>query len=250
MKRILLSAAFLAALSASAQSTTVSKYVSTESAVLNTELLQDASMRMYRPIFHGYNTLCLPFALSADEFAAAFGSDARIEKAVGAITEGDAFTLCFSECTGEGIEAGMPYLIYSNAYKYVRLSNSTGYTVAAPLAVSFGDAQGNAATFRGSFERFDPVGSWAIPATEGEVPSDLICTDGQRHLNPTRCYFTWDAQKDASSMAIRHLNAGETVTGIHAATISSDAPAYNAAGQRVKEAHGVVIRSGKAAIVK
>lgn len=250
MKRILFSAAIMfAALSASAQQarTTLPQriYVSTMSEQLDTEALLNANARLSRTLYQGYNTLCLPYALTAEEFAEAFGNETTVEKPVGAYTENGTFTLCFEECTGEGLEAGMPYLVHNDKFRSVLLSNTTGNVLSEPLSVSLSDSQGNAATFRGSFERLEPVGTWAIPAVQGEIPADLICCDGARQLNPTRCFFIWDSQ-NASNMVIRHVAAGEYVTGINAAAVTTaEGAAYNLAGQRVNSQNGVTIQGGK-----
>lgn len=247
MKRILLSAAMVAALSASAQSTAArTKYVSTSGTSIDTELVQEATTRLTRTFYQGYNTLCLPYSLTADEVATAMGEGFRVEKPVGAFVENGDFVLCFADCTSEGIEAGMPYLVYSDKARYAAITNTTGTAVSAPAAVSFVDGMGNVASFMGSFERLEPVGTWAIPAVPGEVPANLICTDGARMLNPTRCFFTWDSQKDATNMVIRHLAAGETVTGITAANVTTaEGVTYNLAGQRTQNAQGVVVMGGK-----
>lgn len=250
MKRILFSAAImLAALSANAQNshnTIVRNYISTNAQQLNIEGLQNADARLSRFFYQGYNTLCMPFAVSADEFAEAFGSATTIEKPVGAYSENGNFIICFADCTGEGLEAGMPYLIHTEKNVSVALSNTTAATTTLPASVSLSDGQGNTATFRGSFERLEPVGTWAIPAVQGDIPSNLICCDGARMLNPTRCFFTWDSQNDANSMIIRHVAPGEYVTGINAAAVTTaDGATFNLAGQRVNSQNGVTIQRGK-----
>lgn len=252
MKRILLSAAMLAALTASAQNRPVRPtrtYVSTSAQTINLESLQSSDARLGRVVYQGYNTLCLPFSLSAEEFAAAFGAETTVEKAVGAYAENGNFIICFADCTGQDLEAGMPYLIHTEKVSSISISNSTGMTVNQPASVRLSDGQGNVATFRGSFERLEPVGTWAIPAVPGEVPSDLIKCDGARMLNPTRCFFTWDTVNAASKMEIRHIGVEGVVSGINAADVTTpDGKTYNLAGQRVNNANGVTIQGGKKVI--
>lgn len=250
MKRILLSAAMIAALSASAQSSSVrNQYISTSGETIDTQLTEQANTRLTRTLYFGYNSMCLPFALSAEETNTIFGEGVKIEKPVGAFTEGDDFVLCFTDCTAEGIEAGMPYLVHSDKAKYVTLTNTTGMSVSTPAAVTLVDGMGNVASYKGSFTRLQPVGTWAIPAVQGEIPANLICCDGARMLNPTRCFFTWEQQQGARNLVIRHLAAGEEVAGITSATIvGAETPAYNTAGQRINNAHGVVIQGGKKVI--
>lgn len=250
MKRILLSAAMIAALSASAQSKNVRpQFVNTSGTSLDTELVQNTDTRLYRTLYQGYNTVCMPYTVAADDFVKFFGEGARLEKPVGALTENGDFVLCFADCTGEDMEAGMPYLVYSEKFRSAKLTNTTGNVVTTPAKVSFTDGQGNVATFRGSFERLEPVGTWAIPAVQGEVPANLICCDGARILNPTRCFFTWDNQQNAQNMVIRHVAASDIVTGLNAVGITTaEGTTYNLAGQRLEQAHGITIKGGKKVI--
>lgn len=246
----------LAALTVSAQTTPNRPkyhYVSANAATLALAQLEQPTSTLLRTLYAGYNTVCLPFSLTADEVTAMLGEGVTVEKAIGATLDGQAFTLCLEDCTAEGIEAGMPYIVYSPRTTFARIQNTTGAPVLAqPLAVTLGDGEGNVATFRGSFEQLKPVGSWAIPAVEGEIPAELIRCTGERLLNPTRCFFTWDHQGSASSMALRHVTAGELITGLHAATVQhANGETYNLAGQRIATPqNGVNIQSGKKMIKK
>lgn len=249
MKRFLLSAAMVAALSASAQ-TVRPQYITTMGETLNIENALTPKAVMTRTIYQGYNTVCLPYSLSSEEVVQAFGEGVTLETPVGAVVENGAFTLCFADCTCEGIEAGKPYLLYSPAIKVARMTYNNSTSVQHPLTVSISDNQGNTATFMGSFERLNPVGTWAIPAVAGEIPANLLCCDGARRLNPTRCFFTWDTQNgQANTMAIKHVSAGE-VAGLNGVTITdAEGAMYNTAGQRVNNAQrGVMIKNGRKVI--
>lgn len=249
MKRFLLAAAMFAALSASAQ-TNRTQYVSTMGETLNIETALMANTIMTRTVYQGYNTVCLPYSLSCEEVTKAFGEGVTLETPVGAFVENGAFTLCFEDCTNEGIEAGKPYLLYSPAIKVARMVYHNNASIQHPLTVSISDNQGNSATFMGSFERQNPVGTWAIPAVAGEIPANLVCCDGARRLNPTRCFFTWDTQNgEAHTMAIKHVAAGE-VTGLNGVTITdAEGAMYNTSGQRINNAQrGVMIKNGRKVI--
>lgn len=245
MKRLIFTAALAAALTASAQRPQRPAVLSAEASTINTEALQQTSTILTRHILQGYNSICLPYSLSVEEFQQNFGSDSRLEKPVGAATEAGEFTLLFADCTHEGITAGQPYLLYSAKARYVTIKKEAAPTTAAPAAVTMADTKGNVATFRGSFERQSPIGTWAIPAVAGEIPANLICCDGTRTLNPTRCFFTWDSQADASTIAIQHLPAGTLPTAIQQVGTTTSEAAFNTAGQRTKQPHGLTIQNGK-----
>lgn len=245
----------LAALTVSAQTTpnrSKYNYVSTNAATLELAKLEQTNSTLLRTLYKGYNTVCLPFSIAAEDVQHMLGADVTVEKAIGATLDGQDFTLCLMDCTSEGLEAGMPYLVYSPKTAFARISNRTGMVLAQPAAVTLSDGEGNVATWRGSFEQLKPIGSWAIPAVQGEIPAELICCTGDRLLNPTRCYLTWEQQGAASRMVIRHVSGGELITGLNAATVTTgNGATYNLAGQRIAAPQtGVNIQGGKKVIKK
>ena len=66
-----------------------------------------ATLNVSRYFFYGYNTICLPFSVSADELKAAVGDGVMLEQL--AKVEGNELT--FVDVTEKGIEAGMLYII-------------------------------------------------------------------------------------------------------------------------------------------
>lgn len=247
MKRILLLAATLAVLTVSAQGTkSRTTYISTHQEAINTQMTAEPNVRMSRLVLKGYNTICLPFAMTAEEVAATFGADARLEKPAGSKVEGNDLVLYFADCTQEGLEAGKPYLLNSPKATYANIHNTTGVSLDAPCVSVFTDQMGNVVTFQGSFTRLEPNGTWAIPACEGTVPANIMRCDGSRILNPTRCFFVWENQQGADRLSVCHLRAGEEVTGINAvAFTNAENTTYNLGGQRVAQDRGLLIRSGK-----
>ena len=90
------------------------KYLSTTTETLNVSELQvaDQTVQISRYLFAGYNTICLPMTLSAEQLQAA-AKDVRVERLAAIKQEGSTLNLYFVDCTDEGIQAGLPYLIYS-----------------------------------------------------------------------------------------------------------------------------------------
>ena len=114
MKQILL--AMMAVAMLNVQTATAQKRVKnlyTETQTLKVEQMQDAAtpVQMNRYLYAGYNTLCLPVTLSAEQLAAT-AKDIRVERLEAIRQEGSTLRLYFVDCTSEGIEAGVPYLLF------------------------------------------------------------------------------------------------------------------------------------------
>ena len=101
---------------------------------LNVELLQntDQTVQLNRHLFAGYNTLCMPMSMSAEQVSNA-ASDVRVERFVGIGQEGNTLYLYFMDCTDEGIQAGYPYLVYSPKTQYFRVKNTEAASISTEL---------------------------------------------------------------------------------------------------------------------
>ena len=130
------------------------KNIYASSAKLDMELMQksDQTVQLNRYFFAGYNTLCLPFSLTGDQMAAA-AKDLKIERLAGIQQEGQTLNLYFVDCTADGIQAGVPYLIYSPTAQYLRVKNSEALNFDNELkAVRMSDNNGNTITFGSAWE--------------------------------------------------------------------------------------------------
>ena len=108
MKKIVLTLMVATAVCTTALAQNKVKNVYASSSKLNIEMLQntDQTIQLNRYFFAGYNTLCLPMSVSAEQLG-----DIKVERFHGIQQEGDVLNLYFVECTGDGIQAGVPYLI-------------------------------------------------------------------------------------------------------------------------------------------
>ena len=201
---------------------------------LDMELMQksDQTVQLNRYFFAGYNTLCLPFSLTGDQMAAA-AKDLKIERLAGIQQEGQTLNLYFVDCTADGIQAGVPYLIYSPTAQYLR------------------DNNGNTITFGSAWESIEKVGRYGIPAKQDVTPLQaiLVRTNADKTFLPTRCGFSWDQQApSATDLQIIHATSMAEVTAITTATQSktSDGNYYDLQGRKVtKTAKGLHIQDGK-----
>ena len=110
MKQLVLAMMMATAVCTTAVAQNKVKNVYASSSKLNIELLQnsDQTVQLNRHFFAGYNTLCLPMTVGADQLG-----DIKLERFAGIQQEGDVLNLYFVECTSDGIQAGVPYLAYS-----------------------------------------------------------------------------------------------------------------------------------------
>ena len=83
--------------------TDVSKYVG-----------QTVNVTIYRQVFNGWNTICLPFSMTSEEIDAAFGAGCKLETLTDVTYDNQNVTLNFSDVKKKGIEAGKPNLLAVN----------------------------------------------------------------------------------------------------------------------------------------
>ena len=253
---LVLMAAAAICTAATAQNRVKNIYASSQK--LNVEQLQnqEEAVQVNRYFFAGYNTLCLPMSLTADQLAAA-AKDVTVERLAGIKQDGNTLSLYFVDCTSEGIQAGMPYLVYSPTSQYLRVKNTESMTVSNELkTVRMSDSEGNQVTFSSSWEAIQKEGRYGIPAQQNVTPlqSVLVRTEGDKTFLPTRCGFSWDQQSaTASELKIEHVSLAEVtaIAGVeNTQSVSStyyDLGGHKMSGQLKK---GIYVKDGSKVLVK
>ena len=217
------------------------KNLYTSGTTLNVSLLNDEEqpIQINRTLFAGYNSICLPMSLTAEQLQAA-AKGVQVERLISIGQEGSTLNLYFLDCTNEGIEAGVPYLIYSPTLQILRAKSTDATTISTHLkSVTKTDAEGNQITFGSSWESVQVAGRYGIPAMQetDELQSILICTTGDKTFLPTRCGFTWDRQSaTAQALEIKHITelAGEETCIKELQTKDAVVDIYNAQGAMVQ----------------
>ena len=234
------------------------KYVSTNTMKLNIEQLQDQSKtaQVSRYFFAGYNTLCLPMSMSAEQLSEA-APGLTVERLMAIRQEGNVLNLYFADCTASGIEAGVPYLVYSPKEQTLRFKNTDAMTFNSELkAVRMIDGQGNQVTFSSSWEAMTKEGRYGIPAQQNVYPleSVLVRTEGDKTFLPTRCGFSWDEQSStASELLIKHVAMSEAtaIAGVETEKVATG-EAYDLNGRKVtgQMKKGIYVIDGEKRIMK
>ena len=178
---------------------------------------EEQDVQLSRYLFAGYNTLCLPISVSAEQLKEQLPG-IKLER-LGAIRqEGSTLCLYFVDCTSEGVEAGMPYLIYSPQKKYLSVKSNGPRRLAADAStVRMTDGNGNQVNFSGSWDTRLKEGLYGIPAQQNRevLESVLIRTTAEQAFRPTRCSFNWESQSStAANLEIRHVSTLGDVTGV------------------------------------
>ncbi len=228
------------------------KNVYAESQTLKVEQLTNTeqTVQVNRYLFAGYNTLCLPMAMDAAQLAA---FQIRVERLEAIRQEGNTLCLYFVDCSNEGIEAGVPYLIFSPTKQYLRLKNTDAKAFSTELqTIRIADGQGNQVAFSSSWDKRKKDGIYGIPAKQNVeiLESVLVRTTADLAFLPTRCGFNWEQHADgAELLEIRHVSESEVTSLREMSNKSlemSRGKAYNLAGQRVNNANkGITIVNGK-----
>lgn len=257
MKKILLAMMAVAMFNtATAQNRVKNLY--TETQTLKVEQLQDTAtpVQMNRYLYAGYNTLCLPVTLNAEQLAAT-AKDIRVERLEAIRQEGSTLRLYFVDCTSEGIEAGVPYLLFSPTRQYLKVKNTDANLINTEIhAVRMDDGQGNRVTFSSSWNMRQKDGLYGIPAKQNVeiLESVLVRTTGEQAFLPTRCGFSWEQQSStAQTLEIVHTNrAGITDIKDVKQNATNDSRYYDLNGRTTAtpSQKGVYIHNGKQVVVK
>lgn len=246
-------AAMMCSLSATAQQKVKNVYTETKSLNVEQVMNTEQATQVNRYLLAGYNTLCLPMSMSTEQLQS---NGITAERLAAIHQEGSTLQLFFVDCTNEGLEAGVPYLIYSSKTQYLRIKNTDAAQMDAELkTIRLTDGQGNQVAFSSSWDMKQKQGHYGIPARQNVTPleSILVRTTADLSFLPTRCGFSWEQQSStAVKLEIRHASDAE-VTAI--ANVNSNAAArqdaYNLQGRKLTApVKGVNIINGKKVVNK
>ncbi len=256
MKKILLTlvAAATMCVPVSAQNSVKNVYTSQNSLDCAKVLNIEQPVLVNRYLMAGYNTLCLPMSVGAEQMQTALAG-VRLERLVAIAQEGTTLNLYFMDCTAEGIEAGMPYLIFSPKTTNLRLRNTEAKRLSDNLqTVRLSDESGNIVSFGSSWETVCQDGLYGIPAMQDKevLESILIRTTADKAFLPTRCGVNWEKQANgATDIVICHIQSLDDVTAIRSINQTTEKATYDLNGRKTSSAQkGIVIQNGKKVVIK
>jgi len=189
---------------------------------------------------NAWNTLVLPFDVTADQVTSVFGSDTKVANFTGASTDANGdYTLNFATST-DGIKANTPVFIYgvsntSFTFDGVKVAPSTSLTV-----------NNNDVAFTGFYTPTTATAGCFFISSDNKFYKAI----GGETIKATRAVFTLPS---SSSAKIASIQMDGTATGITAVNSNAkvDNTVYNVAGQRVNNSYkGLVIVNGKKVLRK
>ena len=208
------------------------------------EEVENANITLNRTfIADKWNTIALPFDLSAAETKAAFGDDAEVVTYFETVDQNDAniSNVIFNKAADASISANTPVLLKTSTTETTFTFN--GKTIKAGEAKAEGI-------------NFDFVGTYAATTTIAEGNyfignNQLWRSEGATTIKGTRAYLK--AKTDNPEARIAGFVVNDEVTAIEGLTVenSNNAALYNLNGQRISTPKkGLYIREGKKFVVK
>ena len=217
--------------------------------------LADQTITLDRKVYSGWNTFCVPFALTQAQLEEAYGSGAVAKYLSDVTTDGAAVTLHFAPENGGGIKANKAYLLYLTA-DVTEAKTFSGVTLepAGKCTTTVTAADGGDYTFQGIL-----------------VPTTLATNDTQYFLNSagtafvlpradsspmkaTRAYIIVPTPAGSAQGRQYRFDFNGTTTAIDNVTVSGmeDGAWYTISGIRINRpaAKGVYIHNGRKVIVK
>ena len=229
-----------------------------ESAENKIETKSDVNISLNRKLVKGaWNTICLPFDVSAAQAKSAFGADVRIA-ALNAESKGN--TLMFDNKTAEGIKAAVSYLIMpsevkaDDKYEFYNVSiKPENVTPATTVSTSNGFA------FKGIYNKVDitqdinkPEASDSYAAFLG-ANNTLFKAKSGSTTKGFRAYFVIPNSIAASALRVVVDGNATSIKNINCGAVESDDAVYNLQGQRVDARSlmpGLYIKAGKKFVVR
>lgn len=246
----------LATLTASAQSLTISTYAGTDVTKHNG---QTKNVNINRYLFKGWNTICLPFSMTAEEVTETFGTDCKLETLVGVENDGANIKLNFQDCKSTGLEANHPYILYYN-----KESKSVKFTAEKTIksgkaSISFNDENGVEVTFSGTSQKKNAEGLYGILAKDNAEAEFVNVDNTTSGFYATRCYVQLSTGNN-TILKTNHIAAGDITAIKNVVKAGERVDVYNISGVKVasnatisdvnKLNKGVYVVKGKKIAVK
>ncbi|MBQ0048122.1 MAG: hypothetical protein KBT33_11580 [Prevotellaceae bacterium] len=231
MKKLLLIAAvILGCTTASAQKTlNLSTYSGTNLSQYDGKTL---NISVNRQLFKGWNTISLPFDMSAEQVEAAFGSDCKLEALVGAEDDGMQLKLNFKDCKSEGIKANIPYILYYTGETATKkFTTESAICKDEPATVSFTTLKGVKVTFTGAQKQTEAKGLYGILARDNTEAAFVNVDDITSGFYATRCYVELS---NGNSTVLQTNHISDDVTSVKSVVKAGESvDVYNISGTKV-----------------
>lgn len=193
---------------------------------------QECNVTANRYLFHGWNTISLPFDVNESELSEALGGDFRLERLVGIESAGNNVLLNFQDCKTGGIEANVPYILYYYGENANCRIAKTAIISNDASSLTFSDGN-ETVTMAGAQKQTDGLGYYGILVKDNsEAKFSAVSNDNKGGFYATRCFVKL-ASGNGKTITTNHLAAGE-ITGISAVAKAGNlVDVYTISGQKV-----------------
>ena len=222
------------------------------------ETKSDINISLNRKLVKGvWNTICLPFDVSAAQAKSAFGADVRIA-ALNVESKGN--TLLFDNKTAEGIKAAVPYLIMpsevkaDDKYEFYNVSIKSENTASAATV-----STPNGFAFKGIYNKVDITQEINNQETSNSYAAflgannTLFKAKSGSTTKGFRAYFAIPNSTATSALRVVVDGNATSIKNINCGVVESDDAVYNLQGQRVDARSlmpGLYIKAGKKFVVR
>ncbi len=206
---------------------------------------QTVDVSLSRQMFNGWNTICLPFDMSASELNEVFGESCKLETLTDVNVNGSVIVMNFNDVKNEGIIAGKPYLLYySGETKSVQMNVRGKELVNTINPISI-----NGITFIGTKTHIDAQGHYGVLAIDNKDAQFVAVDNTLSGFYATRCYIDFDGGTSAKLVTVHNQTATSIKNISESIDINGDI--FNLGGQKINSVQkGVNIINGKKVLVK
>ena len=218
-----------AAMTASAQTVSISTYEGTDVAKHNG---QQKKVSLNRYLFKGWNTISIPFDMTGEEVTTAFGEDCKLEALVGVENDEAGIKLNFQDCKSTGIKANTPYILYYNKDSQSIKFNGQKTLKSGKACVKFTDENGVEISFVGTSQKKNAQGLYGILAKDNAEAEFVNVNDVSNGFYATRCYIQLSSGNN-TKLRTNHI-AEDDITAIAAVVKGGEkVDVYNVSGVKI-----------------
>lgn len=186
-----------------------------------------------RLVFHGWNTIALPFNMTETEVNETFGSDCRLEKLIGAQQNGNSVQLNFQDCKAAGIEANTPYILYyTGETTSKKIAKEALVSNQQPALTYEVKGTGETVTMSGVQSHIDGAGLYGILAVDNSDAKFVKVEPTTNGFYATRCFVKLSSGTEKTLIA-SHFAAGDPTAIEAIANAEELVDVYNTAGVKV-----------------
>lgn len=199
-----------------------------------------------------WNTICLPFDVSAEQATAAFGEGVKIAQLDDTSTGNILNFVDMSEC---GMEAAVPYLIKPTVAATTEEYSFKGVEIKEAAVTPRKVKTNGNLYFNGIYNKMDvttDASSGYYAAFLGANNTIFKAKDGGT-MKGFRAYFAIPKSASASALRVVIDGTATSIKNIDSEVVESNAPVYNLQGQRVDGNNltpGIYVKAGKKFVVK